>query len=300
MIAEPMLGSIVDLDRYPIDHPHSPEWNDLVRQCRSDLMQVGAATLAGFVLPAALAQMAEQAQAVAPLGFPNDAQANIYFTEPDPTLPSWHPNRRLVRSAQKAVAKDQLPDDFATKVIYQSDDVTQFVAAVVGDDEPLYRSADPLDGCNMTVYEVGDELGWHFDNSDFSVTLMIRPAVEGGVFQYVPAARSVDDECFETIASILEHAALEPVATRPTATRPTLTEPTVTQPIVTEPTFAPSMSTLPGAAGDLAIFRGRYALHRVTPVESGPPRFNSVLTYSRRPDHRLTPMTAELFYGRQQ
>ena len=38
----------------------------------------------------------------------------------------------------------------------------------------LYRSDDPLDGCNMTVYEEGDELGWHFDQSEFSVTLMIQ------------------------------------------------------------------------------------------------------------------------------
>ena len=61
---------------------------------------------------------------------------------------------------------DLLPADFAARVIYESDEITRFVAAVLEKDA-LHRSADPLDGCNMTVYEDGDELGWHFDQSEF-------------------------------------------------------------------------------------------------------------------------------------
>jgi hypothetical protein len=77
---------------------------------------------------------------------------------------------------------DLLPDDFAPKAIYLSPEVTAFVAKVLEKDV-LYRSEDPLDGCNLTVYEEGDELGWHFDQSEFSVTLMIQRSDTGGDFE---------------------------------------------------------------------------------------------------------------------
>jgi hypothetical protein len=127
--------------------------------------------LDGFVRPDAVAQMAAEAAALAPLGYPNDTTHNCYFDdEIDESLPEDHPRRIRVRSAQKAVAMELLPEGFGSRRIYVSDEVLAFVAAALEKDV-LHRSADPLDGCNMTVYEEGDELGWHFDQSDFSVTL---------------------------------------------------------------------------------------------------------------------------------
>ena len=79
--------------------------------------------------------------------------------------PVDHPRRIEVRSAQKAVAMDLLPEDFGAGRIYASDEVLAFVAAALEKDV-LHRSADLLDGVNMTVYEQGDELGWHFDQSE--------------------------------------------------------------------------------------------------------------------------------------
>ncbi len=49
--------------------------------------------------------------------------------------------------------------------------------------------------------------------------------------------------------------------------------------------------------GTLTLFQGRYSLHRVTPVAAGSARMNAVLTYARVPDHRLEPLTRDLFYG---
>ena len=143
--------------------------------------------------------MAAEAAALAPLGYPNDATHNCYFDdEIDETLPEDHPRRILVRSAQKAVAMDLLPEDFGSRRIYASDEVLAFVARALEKDV-LYRSADPLDGCNMTVYEEGDELGWHFDQSEFSVTLMIQRAEGGGAFAYAPMVRTPDDERYDDV-----------------------------------------------------------------------------------------------------
>src|SRR5581483_12304045 len=125
-------------------------------RCRDELEVDGALKLDGLLRGDAVERMVAEARELAPRGYPNDATHNAYFDdEIDESLPEDHPRRIRVRSAQKAVAMDLLPPDFAPRALYESDEMTAFVAAVLGK-EALFRSADPLDGCNMTVYEAGD------------------------------------------------------------------------------------------------------------------------------------------------
>jgi hypothetical protein len=50
---------------------------------------------------------------------------------------------------------------------------------------------------------------------------------------------------------------------------------------------------------ELIVLRsGTNALHRVTPIQGGTPRINSVLTYGERPDMKLNELTQRLCYGR--
>jgi hypothetical protein len=257
------IGDVVDLQRYPIGELDSP----LVAHCRESLRSQGAVKLDGFIRADAVPRMVEEATAVAEQGYANDATHNAYFDdEIDGSLPADHPRRILVRSAQRAVAMDLLPAEFAPRVVYDSDEVLRFVAAVLEKDE-LYRSADPLDGCNMTVYEEGDELGWHFDQSEFSVTLMIQRAERGGDFEYAPNIREPGDEHYLEVREVLQHESLRAAQ------------------LISEP-------------GTLAFFRGRYSLHRVPPVQGSTPRMNSVLTYSVEPGHKLSAMAQQLYYGR--
>ena len=258
-----MIGDVVDLERYPIERLDSP----LVEHCRETLRGQGALKLDGFLRAEAVEQMVAEARGLAAEGYPNDATHNAYFDdEIDESLEEDHPRRILVRSAQKAVAMDLLPPDFAPRVVYESDEMLRFVAAVLEQDE-LYRSADPLDGCNLTVYEEGDELGWHFDQSEFSVTLMIQRAERGGDFEYAPMIREPGNEHYLEVREVLLHESLRTVQ------------------LVSEP-------------GTLAFFRGRYSLHRVPPVEGPTPRMNSVLTYSVEQGHKLSPMAQQMYYGR--
>jgi hypothetical protein len=255
-----VIAGIVDLERYPLD-------DALVKECRESLRREGAVKLDGFVHPDAAARMVDDARALSLRGYPNDATHNCYFDdEIDASLPPDHPRRIMVRSAQKAVAMDLLPPDFAPLVIYRSEEITRFVAAVLGQGM-LYRSDDPLDGCNMTVYEEGDELGWHFDQSEFSVTLMIQRADTGGDFEYVPLVREPGDERYDDVRAVLQG----------TSERVRL------------------LASEPGA---LAFFRGRYSLHRVPPIGGSTPRMNSVLTYVSKPGHTLSAMAQKLYYGR--
>jgi hypothetical protein len=119
----------------------------------------------------------------------------------------------------------------------------------------------------MTVYEEGDELGWHFDQSEFSVTLMIQRAERGGDFEYVPLIRTPDDERYEDVREVL-------LGSRDRVAQ-----------LATEP-------------GTLAFFRGRYSMHRVPPIGGSTPRMNSVLTYSVEPGHKLNALAQQMYYGR--
>jgi hypothetical protein len=263
----PAIGDLVDLDRYPIHQPESPEAAGLVERCRDELRTDGAVRLDGFLQGNAVELLVAQANDVSKLGYPNDERHNCYFDdEIDETLPEDHPRRILVRSAQKAVAMDLLPAEFGARRLYESEEVTRFVAEALEKDV-LYPSADPLDGCNMTVYEEGDELGWHFDQSEFSVTLMIQRAERGGDFEYAPLVRTPDDERYDVVRSVLlgerEHVKL----------------------LASEP-------------GTLAFFRGRYSLHCVPQVGGSTPRMNSVLTYAVAPGHTLSAMAQRMYYGR--
>jgi hypothetical protein len=260
------IADLVDLDRYPIHELDGAAAQVLVADCREGLRAEGAVRFDAFVRADAVDRMAEEARDIAAQGYPNDATHNCYFDdEIDESLPEDHPRRILVRSAQKAVAMDLLPEDFGARRIYASDEVLAFVAAALEKDV-LYQSADPLDGVNMTVYEEGDELGWHFDQSEFSVTLMIQRSQAGGDFEYAPMVRTPDDERYDDVRAVLVGE----------------TPPKI---LASEP-------------GTLAFFRGRYSLHRVPPVVGLTPRMNSVLTYSVDPGHMLSPMAQRMYYGR--
>jgi len=49
--------------------------------------------------------------------------------------------------------------------------------------DPLFRCAEPPGALNLMVYPRGDKLGWHFDNADCVVTLLLQVAPGGGVFE---------------------------------------------------------------------------------------------------------------------
>ena len=117
-------------------------------------------------------------------------------------------------------------------------------------------------------YGEGDELGWHVDNADFVVTLMLQPSISGGAFEYVPMLRSADDPSPHGVRALL------------TGDRAGVRE-------------------LSPAPGTLALFRGRLSPHRVTPVSGPIPRINAVLSYASQPGAMLSAAARRIFFGRE-
>jgi len=257
---------VVDLRRYPINEPEGAEYGALVRSCRDQLRERGVAQLAGFLTPDAVGEMIAESGRLADRAWVSNQSHTVYFRPPDDSPGPDHPRALMQHSAKKAIAYDLIPDGAPMRRLYESDDMTAFIAAVLG--KPvLYRSADPFDALQIAVFEDGDELGWHFDNSEFSVTVMYAESEAGGHFDYCPGLRDSRDENYPGVQKVL------------------LGDPG-------------AVVRLPTSPGTLAVFRGQHALHRVTPVSGPRPRINSVLTYGERQGMKLNQLTQELFYGR--
>ena len=262
----PPYDDVVDLERYPVNDRSGPAYRALIQACRDQLRERGVAQLDGFLKPAAVGEMLGLAGRLTAAAWASDQTHTAYFEPPDDSSGPDHPRRMLQHSAKRAIAYDQIPAGAPIRRLYESDDLTAFIAAVLSK-AVLYRSADPLDALEIAIFAGGDELGWHFDNSEFSVTVMYAESEAGGHFDYYPGLRDSGDENYAGVRRVL------------------LGDPD-------------GVIRLPARPGTLAVFRGQHALHRVTPVSGPRPRINSVLTYGERPGMKLNRLTQELFYGR--
>jgi hypothetical protein len=266
-MASPPLEQIVDLGRYPIDRLGDPAGCALVARARAGLREAGACDLPGFLLPAAIDAAVESALSVRGRAFRTEQTHDVEFSGlPAESLPEGDPRRTRIRSAKSGTALDDIPAGSPVLSLYQSDALLRFVGAALEID-PLFRSDDPLGALNYMYYEPGDELGWHFDNADFVVTLLLQAPEAGGGFEFVPMLRSEGERNDEGVRALLAG-------------------------------DRSSIRSMSGEPGTLALFRGRWSPHRVTPVDGSRTRINAVLSYARAPGHRLGDETYRLFYGR--
>ena len=256
----------VDRERYPIDDLDGPSGRALVARCRSELAAVGACELPGFLERDAVEQIVAEIPQWGATPHRTETTHDIEFSGTEAELADDEPLRTQVRSAKSLIAYDQIPDASPLRAVYESDELTAFVGAAL-DVQPLFRQADEIGALNVMLYDPGDELGWHFDNADFVVTLMLQEASAGGAFEYVPMLRGAEDKNPRGVAALL--------AGDRTGVR-----------------------TLSPEPGTLALFRGRLSPHRVTPIERDTRRINAVLAYSDAPDARLTASARRIFFGR--
>jgi hypothetical protein len=261
------LAEIVDLDRYPIDRLGDPAGSALVERAREELRAVGACDLRGFLRPEVTAAAVESALSVRGKAFRTEQTHDIEFSGRAPeSLAPDDPRRTRIRSGKEGTALDDIPADSPVRALYESDELLRFIGAALEID-PVFRSEDPLGALNYMYYERGDELGWHFDGADFVVTLLLQAPESGGTFEFAPMLRSEDDRNDDGVRALL---AGEREAIR----------------------------TMSGEPGTLALFRGHWSPHRVTPIEGTRVRINAVLSYAGAPGHRLGEETYRLFYGR--
>jgi len=251
----------VDTSRHPILDAAYAE------RCRTRLDADGALVLDGFFTADAIARVIAESVRRERDAFHADSTHNVYLTPPDPARPASHAFNRQVTSSKGLIADDQVPTDSPLRELYNDASFRAFLCRVLGIDE-IHPYADSLSSINVHFAAAGRELGWHFDNSSFAVTMLLQAPESGGSFDYVPAVRDADsgDMAYEGVDAVLDG----DVATR----------------------------TLHFTPGDLVLFRGRNALHRITPTVGSITRMLVVFAFNDQPGVQLSESALLTFYGR--
>jgi hypothetical protein len=257
---------LVNEAKYPLSDLASPTAQALIDECRAQLVATGACELPGFVTPQATARMVRESDALVPLAHHAAGPITIYLDAADPSLPERHPRRHLGRSSLAAIAYDLFPPDHALRALYEWGPLLDFLAAALGRDR-LHRYADPFGALNVAVMRDGDELDWHFDQTDFVVSIALRDADEGGDFEYAPYIRSASDERYDEVQALLEG----------DRTR---------------------VRRVPMTPGTLLLFQGRHSLHRVTEIHGPTSRLVALLAYDTRPGTVSSDFLRLARYGR--
>ncbi len=255
------LDKIVHLESYPIDQQH------FVDQCKKQLDDTGALVLPNFLTAQSIKDVVQEGIDNQHLAFYSTSSHNVYLKESDPQYADNHVRNKLVNSSKGCITDDQIPVGSPLKTLYDSAVFRDFLASIFAE-EKLYNYADELSSINLHYASEGQELGWHFDESSFAITLLLQAPEAGGVFEYVENMRDADngEMNFKGVEAVLNG----------------------TQ----------SVKTLEASAGTLSLFRGRNAIHRVTPTQGDTTRMLVVLAYNSQPDVALSESARMTFYGR--
>ena len=261
-----MMQDILDLGRYPLDKPGTPEWNELVSRCQADLAKEGMFNLCGLVKPAALLKTVAEIQPVMDtLSFVHKRSHNIYFRKEIPELAADHPALLKVDTINHTVCADQISQS-TIMWIYEWSPFIVFLAACMGK-QALYPMRDELARVNVMAYREGETLNWHFDRSEFTTTLLLQAPEQGGDFIYRTDLRNEDNPNYDGVAKLLRGQDAD-------------------------------VKALEVSAGTLNVFRGKNTAHKVSTVRGTKERLIAVFSYFDRPGVVFTKEDQMGFYGR--
>jgi hypothetical protein len=116
-------------------------------------------------------------------------------------------------------------------------------------------------------YPYADPLADVIDTNNYTVTLAIQNAESGGDFEYSPNLRTPTDENYPGVEAVLDG------------------DDRLIRQLRLEP-------------GDLQIFKGRYSLHRVTPLTGQRPRYVGIFSFVEEPGMVGSPERTRQLYGR--
>ena len=259
-------ADLIDYDRYPI-HREGAARSALLEDVRASLAQDGCAVLKGFLTPLGVRAIAAEADGVAGRGHRSFNRTNPYFTTDDPSPPADHPRRRFFERSNCFIAADNFAKHGPLRIVHDSSGFDRFIQACLQEpDGRFFRYADPLADVIVNMATEGNGFPWHFDTNNFTVTLAIQNAQEGGAFEYAPNIRS-DSENFEEVSRVLEDR-------------------------------SDRVTVLHLEPGDLQLFKGRYSLHRVAPLRGATPRSVAIFSYVEEPDMVGSPERTRQLYGR--
>ncbi len=257
---------MLDLEAYPLDRPDSGGYAALVETCRAALRADGMFELPGFLRPQVAAHAAALATpAMASASFRHARTHNVYFLDHVAGLPADHPALQTVESINHTLCADQVLGNPVLD-LYEWPPFAAFLAATMNK-PALYPMDDAIACVNIQSTRAGEGLNWHFDRSEFTVTVLLQAPQAGGELEYRKDVRTHDDANYAGVAAVLNG----------------------TDPLVTR---------MPLKLGALNVFRGVNTLHRVVPVSGPVDRMVAILCYYETPGVAMSASERTGFYGR--
>lgn len=257
-------AELINLDRYPFHIEGAPR-DDVIAAVREDLARDGCAVIRDFLRPAGITALTREADAVAHLGHRSFNRTNAYFTQDDPTLSEDDPRRQFFERSNTFIPADNFMSEGPLRAIHDAPGFDRFIQDCLQEDN-FYRYADPLADVIVNMAEEGNGFPWHFDTNNFTVTLAIQNAEEGGAFEYAPGIRA-GGENFGEVSRVLAGQ-------------------------------SEKVTVLDLHPGDLQLFRGRYSLHRVAPLRGKQRRYVAIFSYVEEPGMVGAPERTKQLYGR--
>ena len=260
------LLKLINLSDYPIDQP-SGKLSKVIDRVRADLEKDGCAIIRGFLSKEGVSELIKETTDVAHLAHHSSALTNAYFTADDPSLPKSHPKRQFFERSNAFIPADNFAKSGALRSIFDHEGFDEFIRACLNEpNDKFFRYADPLADAIVNVSTEGYGFPWHFDTNNYTVTLAIQNATEGGEFEYAPMIRH-KDENFTEVSKVLKD------------------QSQMVKSVVLQP-------------GDLQLFKGRYSLHRVAPLKGSVPRYVAILSYVEEENMVGSVERTKQLYGR--
>ena len=245
------------------------KYNDSFFEQASSLSSVlnkeGILIFDSFISPKGLIKLQKEAAELKPNSYKSSSEYNVYVSDYDHKFLPESPRNRIMSTTKKCIPNDLIPKDSILQILYDSSFLKDFFCELL-DKENLYPYEDSLSSININYYDKGDALGWHFDNSDFTITLLVKNCTKGGVYEFFNDIRYKDGkEDYEFVEKILDNKI--------------------------EGTKVKSFE------GDLMVFKGNKSIHQVTPVEEGE-RILVTFNYNEKMGVSLSEKSRKTFFGR--
>ena len=260
------LSDIVNLNEYPIHDLNSKIYKELTAYCKNELDTIGCCVLSNFVQPNSINKMLNEIDSKRSQIYWSDESHNPYFTKKDSSFPDNHPINSFGDRNNGYLNGDLIPEDSDLNILYHREELKDLVSNCL-DIKPLFHWADPLAKNVYNCMDPGNYFPWHFDSNEFTLSILIQKADEGGNFEYVPNLRKPNDENFEGVKRVLDG-------------------------------DRENVRVLELEVGDLQIFKGRYSMHRVSKVEGKTTRYIALPTYTLDGWRVNTPEHARVVYGK--
>ena len=258
---ESHLSNIIDNVKHPLGS------GTYRLKCKEILDKEGVLVLKELLQPNIIQKILKEAASQEYLAYFCVNNHNVYLEPSDNSYSSDHARNRNIMSSKGCITDTQVPIDSPLRILYNADEFKSFLCSVLGE-KSLYKYDDDLSSINIHYANEGQELGWHFDNSSFAITLLIQKPEEGGAFEYIRDFRDFENNemNFEGVTDLL-YGKCKPKV----------------------------LSMEPGC---LVLFRGRNAVHRVTPSIGNRVRVLSVLAYNSEPGVQLSETARKTFFGK--